>query len=83
MLETHDIDSPMVTVEPAASERATGLCVKPSSSMTARTVARVSGATGRVPLMTWDTVLTETPAALATIVIVTAGIPPSLRKDVA
>ena len=48
MLETHDIDRPMVTVEPAASERATGLCVNPSSAMTSSTRCRVAEATGRV-----------------------------------
>ncbi|GMA41157.1 hypothetical protein GCM10025883_32020 [Mobilicoccus caccae] len=71
--------TPTVTVVPAASDRATGWWVKPRRSMTASTRCRVCSATGRVPLMTCETVLTETPASLATIVIVT-GMSPILAQ---
>src|SRR5271170_5642629 len=64
-------------VDAVLSARATTLGLYPTESITAWTALAVAGATRRVPLTTWDTVETETPARRATSVIV-ATHPPRL-----
>ena len=63
---------PMLRLRSVFSVRATAEGWKPSSAMALRTRALVRGATRRVALRTWETVVTDTPAACATSLIVTA-----------
>jgi hypothetical protein len=65
-LDIADIAHPMVRVPPVRMERATWSGMYPAASIAASTAATVSGLTRRVLLTTWDTVVTDTPAAFAT-----------------
>ncbi len=68
---TTGIVRPIVRVLAVTSDRAIVLCVYPVCSIACSTASRVCSRTTRVLLITWETVETETPAALATSAIVT------------
>jgi hypothetical protein len=61
----------MVSERPRARLRAVRLGTYPSSAATARTRSRVLASTLPLPLSEWETVVMETPAALATSATVT------------
>src|SRR5438034_576947 len=72
-LVTSLISRPMTRLRPALSERAMKLTSYLRRSMARCTRSTVSGATKRVPLMTCDTVVAETPASRATSLSVTGA----------
>src|SRR4051812_5996534 len=65
------VSTPTLSVRPPARPRATGLGRKPSVRIASSMASRFSGLTVAVPLRMRDTVLGDTPAALATIPSVT------------
>src|ERR687892_392533 len=67
---------PNVMARPVASPRAVRLGRYSSSSAARRTLSLVSGATGRFPEYTWETVVIDTPARRATSWIVAIDGPP-------
>src|SRR5438477_6851048 len=69
------VSTPTLSVRPPASPRATGFGRKPSVRIASSIASRFSGLTVAVPLRMRDTVLGDTPAALATIPSVTVPEP--------
>src|SRR6202012_4987295 len=65
------VSPPPLSVRPPARPRATGFGRKPSVRIASSMASRFSGLTVAVPLRMRDTVLGDTPAALATIPSVT------------
>src|SRR6201996_3014866 len=69
------VSTPTLSVRPPARPRATGFGRKPSVRIASSMASRFSGLTVAVPLRMRETVLGETPAALATIPSVTVPVP--------
>src|SRR6516225_3458550 len=72
------VSTPTLSVRPPARPRATGLGRKPSVRIASSIASRFSGLTVAVPLRMRETVLGETPAALATMPSVTVLAPVAL-----
>ena len=68
------VTTPTLIVRPPARPRAIGFGTKPRRAMARSMALRLSWLTAAVPLRMRDTVLGETPAALATISSVTLGL---------